>query len=77
MSDFITKELKELNYMKKRPEKVYFKGNLELLEKRKIAIVGSRKPIAYTKQFTHQLAANVIYKNKLKYTRTNLNGVVI
>ena len=59
MSDFITKELKELNYMKKRPEKVYFKGNLELLEKRKIAIVGSRKPIAYTKQFTHQLAAKL------------------
>jgi DNA processing protein len=65
----------ELTSMKKYPDELYYIGNLELLKKRKISIVGTRRPSSYTKEFTYKLASNVIYKNKLKSTKTNLNGV--
>lgn len=46
----------ELQDLKVPVEKLYYKGNIELLKKRKIAIVGSRRPINYTKVFTYELA---------------------
>lgn len=45
----------ELLELKNPPKNLYFKGNLELLKKRKIAIVGSRKPNPYTKVLTQSL----------------------
>ncbi len=59
MSNFIDFEFDELKYMKKKPEKLFYKGNLELLKKPKISIVGTRKPNSYTKQFTHILASRL------------------
>ncbi|MDN5073237.1 DNA-processing protein DprA [Aliarcobacter butzleri] len=67
--------ISELLSMKKYPNEIFYIGNHELLKKRKISIIGTRKPNSYTKEFTHKLASNVNYNNKLKYTKTNLNGI--
>lgn len=75
MINLVNFKIDELNLMKKYPQELYYIGNLELLKKRKISIVGTRRPNSYTKEFTHKLSSNVIYNNKLKSTRTNLNGV--
>ncbi len=49
----IPSELKEL----KTPlKKLYYKGDISLLKKSKIAIVGSRRPITYTKNVTFEIA---------------------
>jgi len=66
--------IKELELMKKYPKEIFYRGNTNLLNKRKISIVGTRKPNTYTKQITYKIASDVIYNNKLKYTRINLNG---
>ena len=42
--------------MKNPPSTLYYKGNLSLLDRPKIAIVGSRKPINYTKTQTYHIA---------------------
>jgi len=42
--------------MKKEPKEIFFRGNLELLARPKISIVGTRKPTQYTKQMTSDLA---------------------
>lgn len=47
--------IKELEAMKKYPEKLYFKGNSALLQKKKISIVGSRKPNQYARYKTEEL----------------------
>lgn len=49
----------ELNSMKKYPEALYYKGNLELLDKPKVSIVGSRKPNQYAKHLIHQISAKL------------------
>ena len=49
----IPSELKEL---KTPVEKLYYKGDISLLKKPKVAIVGSRRPISYTKNITYELA---------------------
>ncbi len=46
----------ELSSMKKYPKKLYYKGNLELLKRKKVSIVGSRKPNSYCKAYTYALA---------------------
>ena len=48
-----------LDLMKKYPEELCFKGNLELLKRQKIAIVGSRKPNQYAREMTHILASKL------------------
>jgi DNA processing protein len=49
-------EIKNLNLMKNKPKKLYYIGNTKLLNKAKISIVGTRRPSAYTKDFTYKLA---------------------
>ncbi len=49
----IPKECKE---MKKAPEAIYAIGNETLLERVKVSIVGTRKPLAYTKDYTYKIA---------------------
>lgn len=46
----------KLDTMKKYPKNIYYLGNIDLLNKRTISIVGTRKPNNYTKQYTHELA---------------------
>lgn len=47
----------ELEAMKSYPKELFFSGNLELLKKTKISIVGSRKPSKYSRSLTHQLSS--------------------
>jgi DNA processing protein len=45
----------ELEILKDKPKQLFFEGDLSLLKKRKISIVGTRHPISYTKQFCLKL----------------------
>ncbi len=56
MSHQINFHIKELDTMKKYPKKLFYKGNTQLLKKRKVSIIGTRRPSSYTKKFTHQLS---------------------
>ena len=75
MNSSIDFKIEELKNITNKPNNIFYKGNLQLLNKAKISIVGTRKPFNYTQLLTHQLAQNVIYKNIFKYTRINLNGL--
>ncbi|MEA3491280.1 MAG: DNA-processing protein DprA [Campylobacterota bacterium] len=48
--------LTELESMKKYPASLYAKGDLGLLGRPKVSIVGTRRPSAYTRQLTYELA---------------------
>lgn len=48
--------IKELDSMKKYPQKLNFRGDISLLHKKKISIVGSRKPNQYARHKTQELA---------------------
>jgi len=52
-------DIPELISMKKYPDKLYVKGNIELLKRPKISIVGTRRPSAYTKRYTYELAKSI------------------
>ena len=75
MISLINFKIDELSSMRKYPNELFFIGNTNLLKKKKISIVGTRRPNSYTKEFTYKLASNVIYKNKLKSTAINLNTI--
>jgi len=51
--------IKELDSMKKYPQKLYFKGDTSLLDRKKISIVGSRKPNQYARQKTVELVTKL------------------
>jgi DNA processing protein len=46
----------ELSSMKHYPEKLYYRGNTELLQRPKISIVGTRRPNPYTRAMTFELS---------------------
>lgn len=48
--------IKELDNMKKYPQELFYIGNLDLLNTKKVSIVGTRKPNQYTKQLTYELS---------------------
>ncbi|CAM2950492.1 DNA-processing protein DprA [Helicobacter burdigaliensis] len=52
--DNIPKELENLGL-----KKLYYKGNLELLEKRKVTILGTRRPSPYAQSFTQEIASKL------------------
>ena len=56
MSRQITENIPALDAMKKYPEVLFYKGNLDLLQRPKVSIVGTRRPSPYTRQFTYALA---------------------
>ena len=49
-------KIDELSSMKKYPEELFYIGNTKLLSKKKVSIIGTRRPSSYTKEFTHKLA---------------------
>lgn len=49
--------INELTSMRKYPDELFYIGNCDLLKKRKIAIIGTRRPNSYTKEFTYKLAS--------------------
>jgi DNA processing protein len=56
MSRVVDMHIDALECMKKYPSKLYYKGNLELLNRPKVSIVGSRKALSYTKDITYKLS---------------------
>ncbi len=56
MSQNVIDKISELENMKKYPAELFYKGNLELLKRPKVSIVGTRRPSLYTQQFTYTLA---------------------
>lgn len=56
MNGLIDFPIVELDGMKNYPEYLYYKGNLELLQRPKISIVGSRRPNPYTRAITYELS---------------------
>jgi DNA processing protein len=49
----------ELSTMKNYPKELFYIGNTKLLKKKKISIIGTRRPNSYTKEFTHKLASKL------------------
>jgi DNA processing protein len=49
-------EIAELKSMSKVPDRLFYLGNKELLQKPKVSIVGTRRPSSYTKDWTYKLA---------------------
>ena len=56
MSQNVVNCISELDAMKKYPAELFYKGNLDLLNRPKVSIVGTRRPSAYTRQYTYALA---------------------
>ena len=56
MRGIIEEQIEALACMKKYPQTLQYSGNLDLLKRKKISIVGSRKPSQYTKMITHNLS---------------------
>jgi len=52
----ISENIPALENMKKYPKELYGIGNLELLTRPKVSIVGTRRPSSYTKHFTYLLS---------------------
>ncbi|WP_241856085.1 DNA-processing protein DprA [Sulfurimonas lithotrophica] len=51
--------VKELQSMKKYPKELFYDGDLELLKKTKVSIVGSRRPSKYSKTQINSLASKL------------------
>ena len=56
MSQNITEHIDALNAMKKYPKELFYKGDLSLLNRPKVSIVGSRRLSNYTREFTYALS---------------------
>jgi len=56
MSKNITEHIADLDIMKKYPKELFYKGNLDLLKRPKVSIVGSRRLSQYTRECTYALA---------------------
>lgn len=53
---------KQLLQLKQPPEKLYVEGNIELLTKNCIAIVGSRRATSYGKKYAAKFAKELAQK---------------
>ena len=53
----ITHHILELNNMKKYPLEISYEGNIELLKKKKISIIGTRKPSKYSRMMIQNIAS--------------------
>lgn len=56
MSEALVETVTALSSMKKYPKTLFYKGNLALLDRPKVSIVGTRRPSTYTRQLTYTLA---------------------
>lgn len=53
-------QIDALKGMKNYPENLYYIGNLELLQSKKISVVGSRKPNQYARNLTQELCSKLV-----------------
>jgi DNA processing protein len=56
MCNEISFSIPELSSMKRSPEKLYYRGDVGLLQRPKISIVGTRRPNPYTRAMTFELS---------------------
>jgi DNA processing protein len=56
MSKVLSSLIPALDAMKKYPSELFYKGNLDLLDRPKVSIVGTRRPSLYTQNFTYNIA---------------------
>jgi len=56
MSQNITENISALECMKKYPKELFYKGNLTLLSRPTVSIVGTRRPSRYTQEYTYALS---------------------
>ncbi len=56
MSQLLLSSIPALNAMKKYPSELFYKGNVDLLNRPKVSMVGTRRPSIYTQNFTYSLA---------------------
>ena len=56
MSQILSSPIPALDAMKKYPSELFYKGNLDLLKRPKVSIVGTRRPSIYTQNFTYSIA---------------------
>ncbi len=56
MSQALTRPIPALDAMKKYPKSLYYRGDLRLLDRPKVSIVGTRRPSPYTQESTRLLA---------------------
>lgn len=52
-------KIDELSSMKNYPNELFYIGNTKLLNRKKISIVGTRRPNSYTKEFTYKLSSKL------------------
>jgi DNA processing protein len=55
-TQIVNQKIKEFDDLKENVNTLYYRGNLELIDKPKISIVGTRRPNSYTKEFTHKIS---------------------
>ncbi|WP_026807268.1 DNA-processing protein DprA [Aliarcobacter lanthieri] len=55
MINHIDFKIKELEQMSQYPKNLYYIGNLELLKKKKIGVIGSRHPSQYSINVTQRI----------------------
>jgi len=55
----VSSHIKALDAMKKYPTPLFFRGDFALLERKKVSIVGSRKPNQYARTKTQELASKL------------------
>ena len=56
MSTPVNEHIDALSSMKKYPKTLFYKGDMRLLDRTKVSIVGTRKPLNYTREMTYSLA---------------------
>ena len=54
-------EIESLKSMKRYPKELFYLGNMELLQKQKVSIVGSRKPNQYAREMTRILSQKLVH----------------
>jgi len=55
--DLLSCEITELSFMKSYPKQLFYDGDIELLKSRKVSIVGSRKPTAYSRACIQKISS--------------------
>jgi len=53
----ILEHISELESMKKYPRELFYIGDTSLLKKKKVSIIGSRKPNQYARELTHKISS--------------------